>query len=135
MCTIKWSLLVCCSNLADYLPPSCLSWIQQPTASSSNNTGCILISIQRVFIWTPAAISPVLNTTHLPVQCSSAELNTTVRTPAMFGQHTWCGAQSYCLLLQVLSNTVSTVPSAGIPLNLDNGNGRTFPYLGQPDYR
>ena len=88
MCTSKRSLLVCCWNLADYLPPSCLSWIQQPTASSSNNTGCILISIQRVFTWTPEAISPVLNTTHLPVWCSSAELNTTVRTPAMFGQHT-----------------------------------------------
>ena len=88
MCTSKRSLLVCCSNLADYLPPSCLSWIQQPIAGSSNNTGCILISIQRVFTWTPAAISPVLNTTYLPVRCSSAELNTTVRTPAMFGKHT-----------------------------------------------
>lgn len=39
------------------------------------------------------------------------------------------------VLLQVWKNTVFSVPSAGIPLDLDNSNGRTFPYLGQSDYR
>ena len=38
-------------------------------------------------------------------------------------------------LLQVWDNAVSTVPTAGLPLNLDNGNGRTFPYHGQSNYR
>ena len=61
-----------------YLPQSCMSWIQQPT-TNSNSSGCILISIQRVSTWTPETISPLLNTTHLPVRCQpSTALNTTV---------------------------------------------------------
>ena len=89
------SLLVYYSILVDYLPHSCRSWIQQPTATP-NNSGCILISIQRVSTWTPEAISPILNTTHLPVQCKpSAIANTTVSLYCPYVKYTCCCSQ-YC---------------------------------------
>lgn len=130
------SLLVYYSILVDYLPQSCRLWIQQPTARS-NNSGCILISIQRVSTWTPEAISPILNTTHLPVQCKPSSMSNITVSPvlSLCQVHMLLQSVLQYVLLQVWKNTVFSVPSAGIPLDIDNSNGRTFPYLGQSDYR